>query len=143
MKSITLNALLSFLFLYFSFLCLFSPSFQVYGRLAAHRAEELRERRVPIVDEQQLEWHADALPSAAPRVLPAVTCTLESYGFLKRLRSGQLLVDPVTWMTMVLGRVSASRAGPCPLSARQDALPSLAVVSRTAEQQLELPKDVR
>ncbi len=112
---------------------------QVYGRLAARRAEELREHRVPIVDERQLSDMLSAydLPTESVTI---VTRTLESYGFLKRLRTGQLLVDPVTWMTMVLGEF-LHPVQTLPLMSNEGPFPALSLSEATeiCSGRLELP----
>jgi hypothetical protein len=112
---------------------------QVYGQLAAHRAGELQNRRVPIVDEELLKEMLSAcnLPSES---LAAVICTLESYGFLKQLRMGQLLVDPISWMTMVIGEF-LHPVQALPMSSSEDLVPvlSLSEATRACSSHLELP----
>ncbi len=94
---------------------------------------------MPIVVEQQLSDMMGAchLP---PDSLDALTRTLESYGFLKRLRRGQLLVDPVTWMTMVLGEF-LHPVQALPLSSNEVPFPTLSLSEATAicSNRLELP----
>ncbi len=82
-----------------------------------------------------------------PEALGSLLPTLESYGFLKRLKNppNHLLTDPVTWLTMVLAEfLSPVQTVMGPTSSKSaQAIPALTLgeAASICKAHLELPKD--
>ena len=127
-------------------LLLFVQFSKVYKRVSASRADSLAKKRLPLLTGDALLgiMHDVGLePEALHSLLP----TLESYGFLKRLRNPpkHLLTDPVTWLTMVLAEfVSPVQTvmGPTSSTSAQ-AIPALTLgeTASICKAHLELPED--